>query len=254
MRLYWWFRSSCRKTTTIQREIGALLGVCLRLPIGKVTYSYCDEKSCSEGGNGNVFDYATSRDLRLKYPFMLHRESSGYARRVYDIPVWPQEIFDISVPLNLKGPTLNIGIAKYPRTVQYKRHGHDNLVSTPTRVPRWNGSCSYDLTKQREPVRGGLINYLRCHLSCAMLFHTAQRHKLLYRMDDPSGFFGTGDLLSLINHVNKSEYDTIPPGIQESLDGYFCKLTPSERRDIGLFSPEFRGVKAVRNRRNIKIR
>lgn len=158
---------------------------------------------------GEECDYQKNTDRKLLW-FLIHcsentQEYVGEKNII--VSVSPKEIIGFSAWPGPGCESMDIFLCKYPRFVKYECTDKSKSIKIPTRKFGWQGQSFCKTQYANDPERGGIYNFLRCHLSVIRILDQANELEILQEVTDESGYWKHRNVEKLIEEIG--EWDSM---------------------------------------------
>jgi hypothetical protein len=255
--IHWDLDTETRSRRTIESRMLQVWTVAHNLPLDKV--GDMEQKLpiwCGRDYDNQSSEWATIRCAT---------KSAGYRDRwdtTFNIDVKPLEMFWLTLEPGGGCESMCIAINKYPGLVQ--KPGHALGKKCRTGFAGWNGGGYCKTIYASGPQYGGVMNFLKCHLSVCCMLESLQGNQLLSRESDAvydeGEFWENRDLQELAHQADRhftitdDVYDALRQLFVDAGSGfrYFDALRcrPSTAISVPVTVPDI----SERKHRNVKLR
>ena len=132
-----------------------------------------------------------------------HSPEDALHERPIVIRVRPLEVIAFTTLPGAGCEPANFGLARYPKFVSFQHGDKQHDVSTGDLGEGWHWHSFCITQYASHPYRGGIRNFLRCHLAVIKVLDTAKSLGILADVSDEGGYWENRDVEALAQEVGR---------------------------------------------------
>ncbi len=195
--IHYSLRSRARKPERARSQLTQLRSRALDLPFKEVgelveiTGPACDFNLCDRDDPNRWLLIQSSQ--YVDHP--RHRE--------YSYTVQPTHVLAFSTWPGEGCEPANMGLCRYPKTIDVECPDRRVYVTIPTRLSGWRWGSFCKTQYASDPECGGVPHFLRCHLTVVQLLDQAKQLGILKSVSDEGDYWENRDMELLARHVGE---------------------------------------------------
>lgn len=197
--IHYSLRSTTRSPKRARELVARLRGRALDLPFEQVddiielNGPECDFENCEQDSPHRWLLIQAGQTIE-------HRANGG----TYSYNVAPTHLIAFATLPSDGCEAANFGLCKYPAYIEVddpQRPGRQKSIRTKLSAWSWSSFCKTQYAS--NPERGGVQNFLRCHLTIVSLLDHAKSLGILEGVSDEGGFWEARDVGALAQEVGQ---------------------------------------------------